>query len=196
MYNLDLICHFFHLSSTHLFILTAMPIVHSNPHYPSIFHASSHEILILYYHTSAGEPRMIHSCFTFMLLFQAFKVFHNLTLSIPPNQDFALIDRSSHFSLPICLFLNLCFSAFYEFIVAQSISHISLNLQILPYLPKIRMLQTPSKQLFPCSHRFLLLILFSFVLSGRRKGLLTATSIYSFHCQGQIRYTKRRPLYF
>lgn len=80
----QIIWHFLHLFSTHSFILIAMPTLHSNPLYPPSFPASGHKILILYYHTSAGEPRMIHSCFMPMLLFQVFKAFHNLTLPVRP----------------------------------------------------------------------------------------------------------------
>lgn len=92
-----------------------------------------------------------------------------------------------------CLFLNLCLCLLYEFIFPESMRRISLKLKILPYFPKIRMLQTLGKQSFQCSNLFLFLILFSFVLSGKTNRLLIVTSICSFHCHRQIRYIKRRP---
>lgn len=175
---ISIVCHFFHLSSTHLFILIAMPIFHSNPHYPSVFPASWRKIIdFILSHLCWGTQNdsqlfHVHASFSSSLIWP-----YLLFQTIPQNQAFALIDRSSHFfsACITCLFLNLCF-CFYEFIFSESMSHISLNLPVLPYLPKIAMFQTPSKQLFPSSHRFLFLILLSFVLSGKKKGLLIATS--------------------
>lgn len=60
-----------------------------------------------------------------------------------------------------------------------SMRHISLKLKVLPYFPKIRMLQTLGKQSFQCSNVFLFLIL-SFVLSGKTNRLLTVTSYAPF----------------
>lgn len=95
-----------------------------------VFPASSHKILILYYHTSAGEPRMTHNCFKSKLLSQAFTVFHNLTLSI------IIVDHSPKLSLRskwhifslfyACithLLLSLCLCLVYEFIFPESTSH-------------------------------------------------------------------------